>query len=72
MTERQCRTCKDWKTPLSAEPCSVCNLFAGDPPLDQWQEHPSAHDRVGEKLRGEQRKGRPYKRSKANFKGVVI
>ena len=69
MIERQCKTCKDWKTPLTEHPCSVCNLFAGDPVLNMWTERSSRHDRVGEKLRGNQRKGRPYiRRSSAELK----
>jgi len=60
MPDKQCCTCKDFTTPLHVEPCASCSLFAGDPPLDHWTPRVTKRDRVGEKLRGNQRKGRPY------------
>jgi len=64
MIDKQCASCKFQNRPLSTNPCNVCNLFAGDPPLDQWQPRATKRDRVGEKRQGSQRKGRPYIRRK--------
>ncbi|HUT87767.1 MAG TPA: hypothetical protein VMX15_06760 [Candidatus Heimdallarchaeota archaeon] len=72
MIDKQCRTCKNYNTPLHVEPCASCSLFAGDPPLDHWTPRAAKRDRVGEKLRGAQRKGQPYIRRKEAKQEVKI
>lgn len=37
-TERSCGTCKHFEKLITEEPCTSCNLFAGDPPLNNWEE----------------------------------
>ena len=66
---KQCRTCIDWRTPITESPCNECLKVGPDDPWDKWRSRRSKHDKVGDNLRHQARhEGRPYKRDKAKFK----
>ena len=61
MNEKQCcHTCKYSDRSPGEYPCVDCVRSGNDSHLYNWLPRESKHDRVGEKLRGNQRKGRPY------------
>jgi hypothetical protein len=75
MLRHLCYECKHYDVLLDAEPCLTCFPFAeageGRP---KWESrdnyHQPKHDKVGERMRGDQRKGRPYiRRGKADLRG---
>lgn len=80
MLRRRCKTCKHYRVRLSEEPCRTCYADLEAHPFRagrriKWEPrenyHQPKHDKVGERLRGDQRKGRPYRRSKADLKEAV-